>query len=174
MGEALMTDHPTTTALNWEAVARKRAGQSFAVLVIDDNPADRRLTSLHLDKAWPFEHDLALDYAADGAEAIEKVWQSRYALLVLDWKMPTVGGHEVLRRLREEGIRTPVVIVSDLEWGEIPDDLGALGAAFLNKGQMNSDTLRNAIAQSLRLLGFVSAPAPPATIPIRQASAPAR
>ena len=127
---------------------------AFPVLVIDDYEADRRLTSIYLDQAWPFQRDLAVDFATDGSEVMEKVHQTRFALLVLDWKMPVMGGNEVLRQLRQRGIRTPVVVVSGLDRTEIQEDLDQLGAGYVNKEQLNADTLRSAIAHSLRLLGF--------------------
>ena len=130
----------------------------FSVLVIDDSEADRRLTSIYLDQAWPFQRDLAVDFATDGSEVWDKVHRTRFALLVLDWKMPVMGGGEVLRQLRQRGVRTPVVVVSGLERTEIQEDLDQLGAGYVHKEQLNADTLRAAIAQSLQLLGFVQAP----------------
>jgi CheY-like chemotaxis protein len=141
--------------------AEKRAAQknqAFPVLVIDDNEADRRLTAIYLDQAWPFQRDLAVDFATDGSEVMEKVRHTRFALLVLDWKMPVMGGSEVLRQLRQRGIRTPVVVVSGMEREDIPEDLDQLGAGFVNKEYLNADTLRAAIAHSLRLLGFTQVP----------------
>ena len=135
------------------------SGQHFAVLVIDDNEADRNLTTIYLNKAWPFERDLLLDYAADGVEALEKLRLRRFALVVLDWKLPLMDGGEVLRNFRQLGVRTPVVVVSGLQREDIDANLEALGAAFLGKDEMNADTFRARIAESLRLLGFVRPPA---------------
>ena len=130
----------------------------FSVLVIDDNEADQNLTSIYLNKAWPFERDLVLDYAADGVEALEKLRRGQFAVVVLDWKLPLMDGGEVLRNFRQTGMRTPVVVVSGLQREDITEDLEALGAAFLCKDEMNADTFRTKIAHSLRLLGFVRPP----------------
>lgn len=127
----------------------------FRVLVIDDSEIDREITSRHLGKAWPFERDLVLDYAADGAEALKKMRASRYALFVLDWKLPGMGGGDVLRAIRQNGVRVPVVVISGLQRDQIGDDLDTLGAGFLNKDEMDPHTLHEAIAASLRLLGLV-------------------
>jgi two-component system sensor histidine kinase/response regulator len=131
------------------------ANSGFRVLVIDDSEIDREITSRHLGKAWPFERELMLDYAADGWEALEKMRSTRYALFVLDWKLPGMGGGEVLRGIRQFGIRIPVVVLSGLQRDQIADDLESLGAAFLNKDEMNPSTLHDAIAASLRQLGHV-------------------
>ena len=137
----------------------------FRVLVIDDSEIDREITSRHLDKAWPFERELVLDYAADGDEALQKTRSARYALFVLDWKLPLTSGGEVLRNLRQLGVNAPVVIVSGLQRHQILDDIESLGAAFLNKDEMNAVTLHDAIADSLRLLGHKAPtqPSPSAT-----------
>ncbi len=133
---------------------------TLPVLVIDDNETDRELTVRHLGKAWPFEREMAVDYAADGREALGKMQARRYALVVLDWKLPVMDGGEVLRAMRGNGFRVPVVVISGLQRDEIREDLTALRAVFLNKDDMNPVTFHEAIAESLRLLGFTTA-APP-------------
>ena len=128
--------------------------QSLLVLIVDDNTVDQQLAALYLGEAWPFERDLALEYASNGAEALAKLASRRFALVVLDWTMPVVGGNEVLRQLREQGSRVPVIVLSGLERHAIPEDLEKLGAAFLSKDGLTADRLHAAIATSLRLLGF--------------------
>ena len=113
-----------------------------------------RSACVYLTQAWTFEHDLEVDYASDGREAIEKIRAKRFALLVLDWKLPVMGDGEVLRQLRSEGVRLPVVVVSGLSREEISADLEVLGAAFVNKNHLNPGSLYLAIADSLQLLGF--------------------
>jgi two-component system sensor histidine kinase/response regulator len=133
------------------------AKSGFRVLVIDDSEIDREITTRHLGKAWPFERELVLDYATDGTEALEKIRVTRYALFVLDWKLPGMSGGEVLRAIRQHGVRVPVVVVSGLSREQLGDDLETLGAGFLNKDEMNPATLHDAIGVSLRLLGLVHA-----------------
>jgi len=133
-----------------ETVAER---ESLRVLVIDDSAVDREITTHHLGQAWPFERDLTTDLAGDGIEALDRLRSTRFALIVLDWKLPLLGGGDVLRAIRKTGVRTPVVVLSGLTRDQIPDDIEALGAAFLNKDEMNSETFRTAIATSLRLLG---------------------
>jgi CheY-like chemotaxis protein len=126
----------------------------FPVLVVDDNPTDKELACVYLTQMWPFEHDMELECASDGEEALRKIRSRRFALVVLDWKLPVMGDGEVLRRLRQEGVRLPVVVVSGLEREEIGMDLESLGASYLRKNDLNSSTLYRAIAASLMLQGF--------------------
>ena len=54
------------------------------------------------------------DTAALGEEAIRLATQNRYDLILLDIMLPDIDGYEVLRRLRDADIHTPVVIQSGL------------------------------------------------------------
>jgi two-component system chemotaxis response regulator CheY len=138
------------------ATAATAGRKFFRVLVIDDNPVDGEITARHLGKAWPFERELIVDYAATGRDALEKMRFTRYALVALDWKLPVMGGGEVLRQMRASGIRVPVVVLSGLQRHQIPENLDELGAAFLNKDDMNPLTFHAAIAESLKRLGLVA------------------
>jgi len=144
-----------TTVIPTTATASTVPKGNFRVLVVDDSQGDMALTSHQLGAVWPFEHDLAVEWAVDGAQAIDKLRRERFALLVLDWQLPTVSGAEVLRHVRRSGVRIPVIVVSGLQREEIHENLESHAAAFLNKDEMNVDTFHQAIAQSLRLLGHL-------------------
>ena len=128
--------------------------KTFRVLVVDDNPVDQELAVLHMGQTWPYERELELDFAVDGAEALAKLRTKKFALVVLDWMLPVLGDGEVLRQLRHHGQRIPVVVISGCEREDIAADLDALQAAFLNKDQMNADTFQLAIGHALTLLGM--------------------
>ena len=130
------------------------AEKTFRVLVVDDNPVDQELAVLHMGQTWPYERELELDFAVDGAEALAKLRTKEFALVVLDWMLPVLGNGEVLRQLRHHGQRIPVVVISGREREDIAADLDALQAAFLNKDQMNADTFQLAIGHALTLLGM--------------------
>jgi two-component system response regulator MprA len=80
------------------------------VLVVDDDDAIRLLvTRLFLRNGY------AVESAADGAEAIEKMAQSQFDLIVLDLMMPRLDGIGVIERLasaeRDRGTRMPRILV---------------------------------------------------------------
>ena len=137
------------------ASARTRASSPhLRVLVADDNDTHRRLTIWQLGEAWPFERDMVAECATNGDEALEKIRGNPYKLVVLDWKMPTMGGGEVLRSMRQNGVQIPVVVVSGMRRADIHEDIESLGAAFLNKDDLNPSGFRSAIAASIQLLGL--------------------
>ena len=77
------------------------------LLVVDDEPNIVELLSASLRFAG-FE----VETAAGGLEAVEAAHTFRPDLLVLDVMMPGLDGFGVVRRLRQEGMRTPVVFLT--------------------------------------------------------------
>ena len=128
--------------------------KTLSVLVVDDNQAFHHLVSAHLEQIKSFKRAVELDFAQDGKEAIEKLDQKDFALVILDWEMPVLGQGEVLRYLRKHHRLIPVVVISGVEHHHIADELKALKAAFLSKDQMKPETLHHAISVALALLNF--------------------
>ncbi len=77
------------------------------VLVVDDDRAVRE----SLRRALQLE-DLEVDLAADGMEAIARVQDTPPDLVVLDVMMPGVDGLGVVRRLRQDGVDVPVLLLT--------------------------------------------------------------
>ena len=77
------------------------------ILVVDDEPAVREAVerALRLDGH-------AVDLAADGHEALERMQAGSPDALVLDVLMPEVDGLQVCRRLRAAGDRTPILMLT--------------------------------------------------------------
>lgn len=82
------------------------AQQERRVLVVDDEPAIRALVAKIVERAG-----LPVDSARDGAEAIEKMGECQYAVIVLDLMMPNVDGFALVEHIRNSGGRHPAIIV---------------------------------------------------------------
>ena len=54
----------------------------------------------------------AVEWLRDGASAIAAVRAERFAAIILDLGLPRLSGAEVLRRLRADGDRTPVLVLT--------------------------------------------------------------
>jgi CheY-like chemotaxis protein len=76
-----------------------------------------------------FGRDYDVRTASDGEEALEK-FGDHVDLAFLDRRMPGLHGDEVLERLRDRGIETPVVMVSAVDPEVEPP---AEHAAYLTK-----------------------------------------
>jgi len=77
------------------------------VLVVDDDEATREMVSRHLRRAG-----YSTVEARDGEEALLRTRVLAPGLVILDLLMPGVDGFEVLRTMRNEGMRTPVVVLT--------------------------------------------------------------
>jgi DNA-binding response OmpR family regulator len=60
------------------------------------------------------EERFDVDLAFDGARGLELALTGNYDVIVLDRLLPKLDGMEVCRRLREDGIDTPVLVLSAL------------------------------------------------------------
>jgi two-component system copper resistance phosphate regulon response regulator CusR len=58
------------------------------------------------------EHAYAVDIAADGPAALEQAGISDYDLIILDVLLPGLDGLDVCRRLRAEGTRSPILMLT--------------------------------------------------------------
>lgn len=94
------------------------AKKTFDILLVEDNPADVRLTLEALGE-MPKEKNLIV--ARDGEEAIEYVkgtgmfsGSSKPDLILLDLNLPKKNGFEVLRELKTDPVlrRIPVVVLT--------------------------------------------------------------
>ena len=82
-------------------------GSGGDVLIADDDEATRELVARVLRQAG-----YSTAQARDGEEALLRTRVLDPGLIILDLLMPGVDGFEVLRTLRHEGRRTPVVILT--------------------------------------------------------------
>jgi len=92
---------PTSGARLGEAQARAR------LLVVEDDPNILELLSASLRFAG-----FTVATASNGADAVSAARADRPDLMVLDVMLPDLDGFEVIRRLRDNGVRTPVVFLT--------------------------------------------------------------
>lgn len=53
-----------------------------------------------------------VDLAANGRDALEQAIDVGYDVIVLDWSLPGMDGVSLLRRWRERGLKTPVLLLT--------------------------------------------------------------
>lgn len=77
------------------------------ILVVDDDDAIRALLSTVLRR-----RGLRVETARNGVEALARLAECRYSLLLLDLMMPLMSGYEVLAHIADESASTrPLVLV---------------------------------------------------------------
>ena len=57
-------------------------------------------------------HGYAVEHVATGTEALARIRADEPDLILLDLTLPDLDGMEILRRLREDGIAVPVIILT--------------------------------------------------------------
>jgi two-component system, OmpR family, response regulator len=89
------------------ADARDGAQARPRLLVVEDDPNIVELLSASLRFAG-----FDVTAATNGADAVASAREARPDLVVLDVMLPDLDGFEVIRRMREGGVRTPVVFLT--------------------------------------------------------------
>ena len=79
------------------------------VLLINDDEDLREALSEQLLMTEDFD----VYEGSNGAEALEKVKQQSYDLLVLDVGLPDMDGRELCRLIRKQGVKCPIVMLTD-------------------------------------------------------------
>jgi len=78
-----------------------------SILVVEDDPAVRDA----LERALGFEN-YEVSVAKDGGEALSILRSESFDLLILDIMMPHVDGIEACKRIRANGDRTPILMLT--------------------------------------------------------------
>ena len=109
------------------------------VLVVEDDDTLRRVIADVLA-----DEGLSVATAADGCEALRRIIAAPPAVVLLDLHLPLLDGPAVARRLQEQGVAVPlVVITADGDGGQIAAAIGA--RRWLHK-PFDIDALLDAVA----------------------------
>lgn len=83
---------------------------SMPVLVVDDYKTMIRIIR-NLLKQLGFND---VDEASDGTEALERLKERRYGLVISDWNMEPMTGYELLKQVRADSAigKTPFIMVT--------------------------------------------------------------
>jgi len=105
------------------------------ILIIEDEQA---LVDLLVTKLKKEDYDV--DFSYDGESGFEKIAVFKPDLILLDIVMPKMDGYEVLQKLKEEGNKIPVVVISNSGQPVEIEKTIKLGAAdHLIKTEFNPD-----------------------------------
>jgi heavy metal response regulator len=77
------------------------------ILLIEDDKGISRFVKKGL-----LENSFSIDVAYDGEEGLHSAVHMKYDLILLDILLPKLDGREILKRLREREIQTPVIFLT--------------------------------------------------------------
>lgn len=115
---ALAAPHPGASAERIESAVDGLAAPTFQgekVLLAEDDPVNQIVATGILERAG-----LAVDVAADGAEAVAMAAGTEYRLVLMDLQMPRLDGLEATRAIRATpaGRELPIVALSAFAFDE--------------------------------------------------------
>ena len=143
------------------AAERQLNGQ---VLLVEDHPVNQQVARRLLERLG-----LKVDIAGNGAEALDKLQQQPYDLVLMDCQMPVLDGYSATRRLRERELaasvpRLPVIaMTAHAMAGDRERCLDAGMDDYLTK-PLDRSLLAETLARWLDLAG--TPPAPPVRIAV--------
>ena len=117
---------------------------SKPILIVDDEKNIRLTFSRTLEGLGA-----EIDCAENGEEALDKLREKEFGLVLLDLQMPVMGGMEVLRRVRE--IRPDIRIIIITAHGTIESAVEAirLGAVDFIQKPCTPEEIRNIVSRVL-------------------------
>ena len=107
------------------------------ILIAEDEVATAKALKLLLEKS-----KFSVDIVHTGTDAWDYVKEGAYEVVVLDIMMPGLSGLEVLERMRKEGFKTPVLMLTAKS--EIEDQVAGLDAGaddYLSKPFATSELI---------------------------------
>lgn len=93
------------------------------ILLVDDEPGALNFLSVELAK-----RGYEVETAASGEEAIEKIKQTHPLLMLLDIRMPGMGGIETLKQAKKLDSNLGIIMVTAVNEEEIAQEAIKLGA----------------------------------------------
>lgn len=99
--------HPQTTTTprsDWGSP------EQFSVLLVEDNTINQRLVMSFLNKAG-----YRVELAEHGQQAIERFERQHFDVVLMDIQMPTMGGVEatkIIRQMEKQGPRVPIIAMT--------------------------------------------------------------
>lgn len=117
------------------------------VLFVDDEEGIRELTRIYLGRTG----EMAIETAASGAEALEKLSKKSFDIVVSDYMMPDMDGITIMREIRSRYPRLPIIIFTGRGREEVVIEAFLHGADFyVQKGGAQNVQFTD-LAQKIRV-----------------------
>jgi len=113
------------------------------ILIAEDDFANQKVASLFLKKIG-----CVPDLVSNGEEAVEKVKQQHYDLILMDCRMPVMDGLEATRQIRQQELtRTPILAMTANVDKQDKEKCFAVGMDGFVSKPVNLQNLKAAISE---------------------------
>ncbi|SHG61121.1 Signal transduction histidine kinase [Flavobacterium fluvii] len=98
------------------------SSQIFRILVVEDNKINQTVTKRIIQK-----NNCSCIIVDDGFQAIEILNKEVFDIVLMDINMPIMNGFETTRKIRHNGIKTPIIALTAFAKGEIIEEAISAG-----------------------------------------------
>lgn len=119
-------------------VKLKKENEKINILFIDDS---QTIQSFIKNLLKPIGYNIEL--ASNGKEALSKLSQVRYDIIITDYEMPKINGYEFINRIKSDEMyhRIPIIVLTSIDDDQLREELIKTGVtSYLIK---NSNTFKN-------------------------------
>jgi len=141
-------------------LVRYTARVSKRVLIVEDDPEIIQLLQ-EFFTGLEHGHDYEVETATDGVKAVPLLRRTQFDLVLLDMRMPRMDGLELLKTMRQNKIRVPVLMVTANDDAEAAGEALSAGVFAYVPKPFDFPRLEHLVA--LALSGGPPADAPPST-----------
>jgi CheY-like chemotaxis protein len=92
-------------------------------------------------KSLPESWDVEITYANNGVEGMEAIRAGKGEMVFLDLTMPEMDGYEVLQHVKEEGLKSVIIVISADIQPEARERVMSFGALDFIKKPINKEKL---------------------------------
>ncbi|MCF6202966.1 MAG: ATP-binding protein [Methylococcaceae bacterium] len=114
------------------------------VLVVDDGNENRELLELVLN-----DIGLNVETAINGKEALDKALETSFDIILMDVQMPVMDGFTAVKKMREGGLKCPVVALTAHAMKGFEEECFAAGYSGYQAKPIEIDKLINLLAKEL-------------------------
>jgi len=121
--------------------------QSIQILVLDDEEIVGKRLKTALEKS-----DYDVEVFQDSGEAVERIAEKEFDIVVTDMRMEGIGGMGILERVVEQSPRTKVIVITGYATVEVAREALTRGAFDFIAKPFKPDDLRKIIEKAVKEL----------------------
>lgn len=114
---------------------------TIPLLICDDSNMARKQMARSLPEEW----EVDITFAKNGDEGLQAIRAGKGEMVFLDLTMPEIDGYGVLEAVKNEGLKSVVIVVSGDIQPEARDRVTSLGALDFIQKPVSSEKLRETL-----------------------------